>query len=161
MARQEGPREDLMREAVALVRRIELQLEAEHEPVIIGFRRDGSASIFFGEDPVVHFNSAHELRRGYRAGRLIKAEQGRLVSLTRQRTDRETQLLRHELTRQEAADYVDEIQTRMDTLRDALHKRRFRILRQAPESEDLLTEVHQWIESLGTPLPIARSPRVG
>jgi hypothetical protein len=150
-----------MREAVALVRRIELQLDAEPAPVVVGFRRDGSASVFFGEDPAVHFNSYRELRRGYSAGRLLKAEQGRLVWLTRQRTERQTRLVRHELTEQETASYLAEVRARMTRLREALRDGRVRVLRQAPENEDVLAEVRRWIDSLTAPLPIAHSPAAG
>jgi hypothetical protein len=161
MARDEAPREDLMREAVALVRRIELELDAEPAPVVVGFRRDGSVSLFFGDDPVVQFNSYRELRRGYSAGRLLKAEHGRLVSLTRQLTERQTRLVRHELTERETASYLSDIQARLHRLRRALHEGRVGVLRQAPENQDVLAEARRWIDSLADPIPIAHSPAAG
>lgn len=97
MAREESSREDLLAEAVALVPRAEFVVPDEAEPVTVGFRRDGAASVFFGEDPAFHFNAAGELRRAYVGGRLIKAERGRLVALTRLRTATEVQLVRHEM----------------------------------------------------------------
>ena len=67
MARDESDREDLLREATALVERIELAPAdaADDEHIVAGFRRDGALSIYFGADPVYHFNSAGELRRAY------------------------------------------------------------------------------------------------
>ena len=90
MARDQSSREDLLREATALVERIELRIagpmSVKHDRddhVVVGFRANGSASFFFGEDPVYQFNSAGQLRRAYCGGLLIKAAHGRLVSLQR------------------------------------------------------------------------------
>ena len=52
MALHEQDREDLLSEATALVQRVELRVEGFAEPVIVGFRRGGEASVFFGADPV-------------------------------------------------------------------------------------------------------------
>ncbi|HEX3599001.1 MAG TPA: hypothetical protein VHU84_02590, partial [Lacipirellulaceae bacterium] len=77
MSREESQREDLIREATALVERIEISFDASvsNDPdspqqVIIGFRANGALSIFFGEDPVYQFNSAGDLRRAYWNGQL-------------------------------------------------------------------------------------------
>ena len=75
MARRESDREDLLREATALVERAELTIEGFDEPIVVGFRRDGSASFFFGADPVYQFNTAFELRRAFVVGLLYKAEE--------------------------------------------------------------------------------------
>src|SRR5690606_4241518 len=97
MARQEQDREDLLKEATALVERVELAIDGMPEHVVVGFRADGCASFYFGPEPVWHFNTSQELRRAYVGGLLYKAEQGRLVSLQRNRTSGQVQLLRHEL----------------------------------------------------------------
>ena len=57
MAREEHARENLIAEATALVERVELLLAGLPEPVVAGFRPDGSASLFFADDPVYQFNS--------------------------------------------------------------------------------------------------------
>ena len=86
-------REDLLREATALVERIELvphrdrQFDAS-EPIVVGFRADGALSIFFGDDPVYQFNAAGELRRAYCDGLLFKAVQ-RPAGFARARADGE------------------------------------------------------------------------
>src|SRR5262245_38318908 len=72
MARQESDREDLLREATALVERAELKVAGEPEPVTVGFRRDGSLSVFFGSVAVYQFNTAGELRRAFADGLLYK-----------------------------------------------------------------------------------------
>src|SRR4051794_11841558 len=97
MARHESDREDLLREATALVERVELTMAGSEEPIVIGFRRDGSCSMFFGADPVYQFNTQAELRRAFREGRLVKAEGGRLVALERRREAGQLVLLRHAL----------------------------------------------------------------
>lgn len=160
MARDELPREDLMREAVALVRRMELEISGESDPVVVGFRRDGSASFFFGDDPALHFNSRHELRRGYTAGKLIKAEKGRLAALTRARTESQTQLVRHDLSEAETATYLADVHVRLNRLLQSLEHAPV-VLRQFPEHEDLLTELQQWFRELSQPIKVAQAPNSG
>src|SRR5687768_8047260 len=106
MSRTESDREDLLREATALVERAELQVAGLGEPIVVGFRRDGAASFFFGADPVYQFNAAGELRRAYVGGLLYKAEQGELVALRRERTPAETALVRHDLSAAESTDLL-------------------------------------------------------
>src|SRR5262245_10991650 len=100
MAREESDREDLLREATALVERIELIVDIGNagQHVVAGFRTNGAASIFFGADPVYQFNAAGELRRAYCDGVLIKGSRGRLVSLSRKRLANESLLLSCEFT---------------------------------------------------------------
>src|SRR6201999_1137217 len=95
MAREEEARENLLREAVALIARVELKVEGFDEPVVGGFRKDGAASFFFGQQIVYQFNQAGELRRGFFNGKLFKAEDRQLVELTRERIDGNVNLLRH------------------------------------------------------------------
>ena len=86
MSRSESDREDLLREATALVERVELSIPGYGESIVVGFRRDGSASFFFGQSPVFQFNSQRELRRAFRDGLLFKTDNGRLVEMRRERT---------------------------------------------------------------------------
>src|SRR5512134_1308657 len=106
MARQESEREDLLREATALVERAELQLPSFAEPIVVGFRSGGAASFFFGSDPVYQFNSTGQLRRAFVAGKLLKAERGRLVALARERTAEEVALVRTGLDPAEQAELL-------------------------------------------------------
>ena len=71
MAREEADREDLMREATALVQRAEFS--AGGKPVFVGFRTNGAASVFFDSDPVYQFNSNGELRRAFVAGDALQS----------------------------------------------------------------------------------------
>ena len=46
-----------MAEATALVERVELKLPDADDRVVVGFRRNGCASVFFGPDPVYQFTT--------------------------------------------------------------------------------------------------------
>ena len=50
MARHQEDREDILREATALVERVELEIENLEDPVVVGFRRDSGPAFFFGAD---------------------------------------------------------------------------------------------------------------
>src|SRR5437867_2823926 len=128
MSRRESDREDLLRQATALVERAELSILGYSEPIIIGVRRDGSASFYFGADPVYQFNTAGELRRAYIDGVLYKAERGRLVSLTRQRVEDAVVLLRAELYAHESGALLDALQDRLLRLRQCLATASFTLL---------------------------------
>lgn len=108
MAKEEHEREDLLRDAKAYDSRAQWHVPFCLEPVFVGFRANGGPSFYFGQDEVYHFNSMGQLRRAFIAGKLLKAEGGRLVELTRERTTQGVQLLRRELSVTEA----DEILTR-------------------------------------------------
>lgn len=160
MAREEQDREDLLREATALVERVELLVAGSEEPIVAGFRRDGQVSVFFGADPAFHFNSRKELRRAYAVGRLIKAEQRRLVALERVRSAREVSLVRHELDAAETAAFLDLARGRLLELRAAIAAGAFTKVGQVPDAVDVVARVHAWLESLSGELVIAKTPHV-
>jgi len=155
MARHESDREDLLREATNLVERIELDVTGFEQPVVVGFRRTGCGSIYFGADPVVQFNTHHELRRGYRAGRLLKAERGALVELQRQRTAEATVLERHELSLAEQQAVVTDLANWIARLRGALQAGGGRAIGQVPHDSDVLARVKRWLEELPHELRVA------
>ncbi|HZZ73541.1 MAG TPA: hypothetical protein VFE24_14910 [Pirellulales bacterium] len=158
--REESAREDLMREATALVARVALQVESEAEPVVIGFRRGGEASVFFGADPVYQFNSQSELRRAFFAGRLMKAERGALVELTRHRTEHETQLRRHPLSAEATQGFLASMSERLTRIRGRLQAGRYQVLSQVPSELDLLARVQGWLAALPSPARIASAPGI-
>lgn len=158
MSRSESDREDLLRDATALVERIELTAPGLSEPIVIGFRKDGSASFYFGADPVYQFNTASELRRAYVDGLLYKAERGRLVSLTRQRSDAAVTLLRAELDTRESAALLDALQSRLDRLRSAFARGAFVLVGQVPADANIVPRLQNWLAALPRPITIAPSP---
>ncbi len=160
MARHEAPREDPLAEATALVERIELRVGHDCDPVVIGFRRGGEASIYFGAAAAYHFNSACELRRAFEGDQLIKAERGKLAALSRHRTDQETQLLRHDFSAEETSRFVAELHDRMTRLRESAESHGLHVLRQVPADGNVLDRVADWLARFPLPITIARAPHV-
>lgn len=158
MARQETDREDLLREATALVQRAEFQLQNEPEPVVAGFRRDGSFSLFFGSEQVVQFNSASKLRRGYFDGKLLKADKGRLVWMTRERTAEAVVLHSQELTSLETENTLQRAMALIERLSSALQQGTFTLVGQVPAYEDIVPRILTWRAALPLPLPVAAAP---
>ena len=158
MARYESDREDLLREATALVERAELQIQGFDEPVVIGFRTNGAASVFIGAELVYQFNSHRELRRGYQGGCLLKAENGRLAALRRLRKNDRVQLVCHDLSDAETRIFTDDLQRHLDALVSMLAANRFAVVGQAPVDADVVGRIRIWLESLPRPVPIAAAP---
>lgn len=158
MNRQEHDRENLLRDATAYVRRIELRTPTVRE-VFVGFRSGGGASVYFDQDPVYHFTSTAALRRAYRAGHLIKADRGRLITMHRERPGGEMQLVGHLMSDQESQQLLVEITRALAELADQIDRAEVTIVGQVPEEADLLGEVKDWLAQLRTgPPTIAPSP---
>jgi hypothetical protein len=134
MARNEADREDLIREAVALPERVELQVSGFVEPVLIGFRDTSAMSVFVGQDRVYQFDPEGRLRRAYVDGFLYRSEHNTLARLQRVRTATETRLLRHDLD----AGPLEEFRTAMtESLRpisSAIRSGTVKILRAVPDN---------------------------
>jgi hypothetical protein len=160
MSRRESDREDLLREATALVERAELKVAGFEEPIVVGFRRDGSASFYFGADPVYQFNTARELRRAYIGGLLYKAEGGRLASLARERTPTAVLMNRLDVSDNEAAEILATLRHQLRTLHGALVARQFEISGQAPADADVVSRINEWLGVMTERIDIARAPNV-
>lgn len=159
MARSEHDREDLLREATALVERVELQTVRETEPLVIGFRRDGCASVYFGQDPAYHFNARNELRRAYVAGQLWKADGRRLIAIDRERTDNEVQLITRELPLEVQDAALAGLHKRLAQLADDLAApANHSVIGQVPADADVLARVRAWLAALDAPIVIALRP---
>lgn len=158
MAREELQREDILAEATALVARAEFVLDDHSEPVVGGFRRDGAASFYFGDDVAYHFNSSAELRRAYCDGLLYKAEQGNLVALRRSRTDAATELVRHELDAADTSRFLDQMMDQLRHFQQALAARRYRLVGQVPSAGDVSSRLQAFLERLPPRATIAPSP---
>jgi len=157
MARIERDREDLLAEATAMVQRAELALPGQQEPVIVGFRANGCASVYFGPDEAYQFNTAGELRRAYRGSDMYKAQRGRLVRLRRRRTGAEVQLLSHELDAAESAAFLGRMEDLLRGLADALGEKSYRFIGEVPEGADVIGKAAAWLKTL-RPGAIARTP---
>lgn len=157
MARETRDREDILREATALVERAELSLGGA-EPIVAGFRRDGSISFYFGSDPVYQFNAAGQLRRAYVDGHLIKAEQGRLARLRRQQGEGQVELLRHDLDEPQTEALLDRMRSDLVDLRQAIVRQQYVVRGQRPEDRDIVGRIGTWLEGMGESIAIANSP---
>ena len=160
MARNEEPREDLLREATATVERVELKIESVDEPILVGFRRDGAASFYFGEKISYQFNTAGQLRRGYLDGRLYKAEAGRLVQLMCRRSQKEVALIRHECSEAEQQIFLSSARQSLAALHSALVGSRITIVGQVPRESDVAGKVRHWLTKHSNPIAFACSPNV-
>ena len=159
MAREESPREDLLREAIALVERIELARSAAptSEHVVAGFRREGGLSIYFGSDPAYHFNSRGELRRAF-LRRL--AHQGRTRparSLDRRRRADEVQLVSHPLADAVQAAFIAELTRRLNDFAKQCDANEWITVGRVPEDVDVISRVRDWLAQNGE-IVIARTP---
>jgi hypothetical protein len=160
MSRRESEREDLLREATALKERAELQIPGCEEPIVIGFRASGAASVYFGADPVYQFNTSGQLRRAYIGGRLYKAERGRLIALNRQRAVSETTLVSDELSETDKRDVLADMQRLLALLSQSLHEKSFVVLGQSPAEFDVANRIGNWLSALPRPILIAQAPNV-
>ena len=120
MARNEQDREDLMREAIALFPRAELQLTHETVPLFWGQKKSGHFSFYFGSDPVYQFDQNGFLRRAYREGALYRTQGNTLARLTRIRNSEETVLNRYDLTITEVELFLQSMAERFRDLESAL-----------------------------------------
>ena len=157
MAQQEEDREDLLAEATALVERVELALSGLAEPVVAGFRRDGSFSVFFGASPVYQFNRLGKLRRAYVDALLYKAQAGRLYSLRRERTAQAVNLWRAELSDQAAEQFLATAIAALQSLHAAISSGQVTIAGQHPAEALVLPRVERWLSRLST-VEIADAP---
>lgn len=158
VARQEHDRENLLHEATALVERAELVLLPQADSVVAGFRREGSCSFYFGSDPVYHFNSLGELRRAFCDGAIVKAEQGQLVSLSRQRTSESVRLVSRTMPPDEAREFLRVLQQRLAALRSAITQSTYRLVGQVSAEGEIVPRIWQWLNELGETIALADSP---
>ncbi len=149
MARRTQDREDLLNEATALLPRILLQLELDGRAVEVfaGFRNGEALSLYFDSDPVFHFNSRGELRRAFAEGRILKAEQGKLVAWRPQRTAKTTSMTRKELTPDEQRDFGSCVNHLLRSLNDSIKEQQYTLMGQVPEAGDALERIGVWVQN--------------
>lgn len=147
MARQAEDREDLLRDATALVPRVMLRL-AIHGiscEVFAGFRKEGALSLYFDSDPVYHFNSREELRRAFVGNSIQKAEKGKLYVWSQERTTAEVTMRSRPLTSAEQQDFGRQLVERIGHLRDAIQANQFELIGQFPVDGDAIGQLKRWL----------------
>ena len=128
--------------------------------MVIGFRACGAASIYFGEDPAYHFNTAGHLPGRTSTGALIKAERGHLIAMSRTRTPGEVQLRSHQFTAAESESLLANLCNRVMALAQDLAAGRFQAIGQVPADADIIGRARTFLSSLAGGITIATSPRV-
>ena len=163
MSRQESDREDLLREATALVERIELRLPGQLESIVAGFRRDGAASYFFGASPVYQFNAAGELRRAFAGGLLYKVDGGQLVEMRRERTATAVELISRRLNELETAVFLRQAEAALAQLTSALVAGRVTVVGQVSSdssSPDVAAKIAAWLAARPGRISLAQTSRL-
>lgn len=161
MARQAQDRENLLREATALVPRLMLKLNILDEPceLFAGFRGN-ALSLYFDADPVYQFNSSRELRRAFVDNAIIKAVAGELHVWQPERTEREVAMNSRALNSAESKEYLANLLRRLTDLRETLLQGDFEIVGQVPAEGEGLARLQSWLDSLRT-IEIAQAANVG
>jgi len=159
VARQEEDREDLLGQATAYVQRIEYVDRRTEQRWFVGFRAGGAVSVYRDAEPVYHFNASGQLRRAHLEGNLVKAERGRLVTLRRERSGGEVQLIRHEMNDAETAATLQRVAADLSRLAELLDQHQLDIAGRVPAGEPVDELVRGWLRQRKHPA-IAQSPRV-
>ena len=143
MARDESHREDLMAEATAMVRRAEFSSVDGHPVLVAGFRRDGSLSLYFDQDPVFQFDPDGRLRRAFVDGLLFRTQGSTLARLRRDRSssDQHVGLLRHDLDGDQLAVFRQSMTDRLVDLLAELGSGRLNQSAVVPDSADVVGEL--------------------
>ena len=139
MARVETDRDDLLREAVALVRRMELRVSPGDNVIVIGFRPTGWLSVYFNADPMYQFDELGRLRRAYTDGLLYRSEGSVLARLERQRLEAETTLVRRDLCGESLVEFRQQTHDKIRWLQELLREGDVTISRQVPSDDLSLT----------------------
>jgi hypothetical protein len=157
MATNEGDREDLLAEAVALIRRIEIKPNTESDNLVIGFRAVGWLSIYFGQDLMYQFDEVGRFRRAYVEGLLYRTQGDAVAQLRRERSATESALLRHDLTGDLLTRFQGEVLDKIRWLQALLMAGDFIVLRQVG-ADDVIPEVSAFLtQVLSSPVFLAPS----
>jgi hypothetical protein len=117
MLPDENGNEDLMKEAVSLIKRIEFRSPKQQDLVVLGFNNIGWLFVYRGSDPMYRFDEQGRLRRAFVNGLLYRTE-GQTLAMMERRSSRtssgydpqsESILLRRDLQ----TDELDRFRTRM------------------------------------------------
>jgi len=167
LAKQEVDREDILREATALVNRVELEVSgrADGESIVFGFRECGSLTIYFGAEPVYQFNANQALRRAFHQGCLLKAVDCLLVSMRRERQDGKLQLLSTPWDEEKTREFIGQVRRDMFQLVEAIEVGEaqvigFVVADQQMTAKILTTQFCHWCNDHLLDLQVARVPSV-
>jgi hypothetical protein len=130
-----------MREAVALVRRVALDVPDEKDSVICGFRSGGALSVYFGSAPVYQFDTDARLRRAFVDGLLFRTHGTTLAQLKRQRREGASELLRRDLSADELDEFLKMMRFRLQRLLSAIKSNAAAVIQQVPDDQPIVPEL--------------------
>ena len=141
MAQNESDREDLMSEAVSLIKRIECRQDSRPDPLVLGLNALGWLFVYPAAELMYRFDERGRLRRAFVEGMLYRSAGTVLSMLQRQRTHEQTgaitvtktTLLRRDLTPPELNSFRLRMSQELTAVRAAVDPHR--VLRQYPADE--------------------------
>ncbi|MEO1995950.1 MAG: hypothetical protein ABGZ17_11810 [Planctomycetaceae bacterium] len=139
MADHQHDREDIMREATAMTRRVELEC-AGAARVVTGFRQLGWFSLYVDQDPVYHFDADGRLRRAFVDGFLYRSQGGFLARLSRRRSAGVSELLRTDLIDEELHRFLEQMCVCCRRLHTAIMAGDTRTVAQVPADDAALLD---------------------
>jgi hypothetical protein len=128
MRPDENGHEDLMKEAVSLVERIEFTIPGWLSPVVLGLNSQGWLFVYLGGDPMYRFDQLGRLRRALEQGYLYRT-QGQTLAMLERKSSRnspisvsrvESILVRRDLSRSELEQFRDRLVTTLRAVADNL-----------------------------------------
>ncbi|MBL9164186.1 MAG: hypothetical protein JNL18_15765 [Planctomycetaceae bacterium] len=160
MTRNAHDREDLLRDARGLSPRMQLEITSPPGPreLFAGFRGE-SLSLYFGQALVFHFNGRGQLRRAFVADLLLKADDGRLAAMRRERTHDETRLVCQSLTEVQERTLLADLEHRLLELDEAIAAGEYRLVGEVPADGGAMSRLEAWLNSRGR-IELADSPHV-
>ena len=161
MARESSDREDLLRDAVGIPHRIEFRMTPDEPSIVIGFRTNGAASIYWGQDEHFQFNTAGQLRRAYWQEQLVKADRGKLITMRREQQAGQTVLISRQMEQHETTHLLERIRGVMRRLTEAIASRELEIVGVvSEENRDVLSDADEWLKKMAGAIAIANRPNV-
>ncbi|MDB5392282.1 MAG: hypothetical protein JWM11_7928 [Planctomycetaceae bacterium] len=146
MARLSSDREDLMAELITYFPRASFSIPEFTAEIVAGTRTDGRWSVFFGGDPVYHFDADGRLRRAFVQGQLYRSEGRTLCRLKRQESESETVLLRHDLSETELSEFRRQACDLLVGVSRAIYRNEASLLNAVPPGTDFLPDLAILIE---------------
>ncbi len=159
MARREADREDIMREALALRRRVSLSVPGSDESVVCGVRANGCWSFYLDPDQVYQVDDELRLRRAYVEGFLYRTQGTTLARLHRDRSDVETTLVRTDLTPVELAQFLAQTASELQQLLNLLQTGEAQVIETIPSDADVRGELQATLSRLLS-APIVLAPAI-
>ena len=141
--RQESDKEDLIRDATAMVERAEVICAGWSAVITIGFFRDGRCAVYFDQDPFYQFDTHGLLRRAFEAGYLYRSQGSTLARLDRsRRADEHSEtsgvvLQRSDLTDSDLRRFHERMTFLINRLHEAITAQQYRVHRAGTQDSQI------------------------